>query len=132
MSFQPLGGLPVTRVPDRLAQERGLPRILRTDNGPECCGRAMLTWAHVRGVTLRLIEPGTPTQNAYIESFNGRFRDECLNEHWFTSLAHAQALIEAWRREYNEERPRKGLGGLTPAAYAQRLVAERSTVTVGL
>ena len=127
-----LGGLPVTRVLDRLAHERGLPRILRTDNGPEFCGRALLTWAHARGVTLRLIEPGKPTQHAFIESFNGRFRDECLNEHWFTSLAHAQALIEAWRREYNEERPKKGLGGLTPAGYAKRLVAERSTVTVGL
>jgi len=127
-----LGGLPVTRVLDRLALVRGLPRILRTDNGPEFCGRAMLTWASNRGVTLRLIEPGKPTQNAYIESFNGRFRDECLNEHWFTSMAHAQALIEAWRREYNEERPKKGLGGLTPARYAKQLVAERSTVTIGL
>ena len=127
-----LGGLPVTRALDRLAADRGLPRILRTDNGPEFCGRAMLTWAHARGVTLRLIEPGKPTQNAYIESFNGRFRDECLNEHWFTSLAHAQAVIEAWRREYNEERPKKGLGGLTPADYARRLSANASTVTVGL
>jgi transposase InsO family protein len=127
-----LGGVPVTRVFDRLAQERGLPRILRTDNGAEFCGRAMLTWAHDRGVTLRLTEPGKPTQNAYIESFNGRFRDECLNEHWFTSMAHAQVIIEAWRREYNEERPKKGLGGLTPAHYAKRLVTERSTVTVGL
>ena len=114
-----LGGLPVTRVLDALAITRGLPQVLRTDNGLEFCGRAMLTWAHERGVTLRLIEPGKPTQNAYIESFNGRFRDECLNEHWFTSLAHAQAVIETWRREYNEERPKKGLGGLTPAAYAQ-------------
>jgi putative transposase len=127
-----LGGLPVTRALDRLAADRGLPRILRTDNGPEFCGRAMLTWAHARGVTLRLIEPGKPTQNAYIESFNGRFRDECLNEHWFTSLAHAQTIIEAWRREYNEERPKKGLGGLTPADYARRLSANASTVTVGL
>ena len=127
-----LGGLPLTRALDRLAADRGLPRILRTDNGPEFCGRAMLTWAHARGVTLRLIEPGKPTQNAYIESFNGRFRDECLNEHWFTSLAHAEAIIEAWRREYNEERPKKGLGGLTPADYARRLSANASTVTVGL
>ena len=69
-----LGGLPVMRVLDRLALERGLPRVLRTDNGQEFCGRAMLTWAHARGVTLRLIEPGKPNQNAYIESFNGRFR----------------------------------------------------------
>ena len=106
-----------------LAITRGLPQVLRTDNGLEFCGRAMLTWAHARGVTLRLIEPGKPTQNAYIESFNGRFRDECLNEHWFTSLAHAQVVIETWRREYNEERPKKGLGGLTPAAYARQLTA---------
>lgn len=127
-----LGGLPVTRILDRLAIERGLPKVLRTDNGLEFCGRAMLTWAHHRGVTLRLIEPGKPNQNAYIESFNGRLRDECLNEHWFTSLAHAQVVIEAWRREYNEERPKKGLGGLTPAAYAERLIKETSTVTAGL
>ena len=127
-----LGGLPVTRVLDRLAFERGLPGVLRTDNGKEFCRRAMLTWAHTRGVTLRLIEPGKPNQNAYVESFNGRFHDECLNEHWFTSLAHTQVLIEAWRREYNEERPKNGLGGLTPAQYAKRLVAKRSTVTIGL
>jgi putative transposase len=127
-----LGGLPVTRVLEQLAVSRGLPQILRTDNGPEFCGRALLTWAHQRGLTLRLIEPGKPNQNAYIESFNGRFRDECLNEHWFTSVAHAQAVIENWRREYNEERPKKGLGGLTPDAYAKRLMKETGTVTVGL
>ena len=125
-----LGGLPVTRVLESLAMTRGLPQILRTDNGLEFCGRAMLTWAHARGVTLRLIEPGKPTQNAYIESFNGRFRDECLNEHWFTSLAHAQVVIETWRREYNEERPKKGLGGLTPAAYARQLTATTRTAKV--
>jgi putative transposase len=127
-----LGGLPVTRVLDQLAATRGLPQVLRTDNGPEFCGRAMLTWAHNRRLTLRLIEPGKPNQNAYIESFNGRFRDECLNEHWFTSLAHARAVIEDWRREYNEERPKKSLGGLTPAAYARKLMTETSTVTAGL
>jgi len=127
-----LGGLAVTRVLDRLAVIRGLPRVLRTDNALEFCGRAMLTWAHDRRVTLRLIEPGKPNQNAYIESFNGRFRDECLNEHWFTSLTHAQVVIETWRREYNEERPKKGLGGLTPAAYAKRLIRETSTFTAGL
>jgi putative transposase len=127
-----LGGRPVTRVLEQLAVSRGLPHILRTDNGPEFCGRAMLTWAHEHGLTLRLIAPGKPNQNAYIESFNGRFRDECLNEHWFTSVAHAQVVIETWRREYNEERPKKGLGGLTPAAYARRLMTETSTVTAGL
>jgi transposase InsO family protein len=125
-----IGGLVVTRVPEALAATRGLPQVLRTDNGLELCGCAMLTWAHTRGVTLRLIEPRKPTQNAFIESFNGRFRDECLNEHWVTSVAHAQAVIETWRREYNEERPKKGLGGLTPAAYARQLTANTNTAKV--
>mgnify|MGYP002648087224 CR=1 FL=1 len=118
----------LTRVLDHLALQRGLPGALRTDNGKEFCGRAMLTWAHQRGVALFLIEPGKPNQNAYIESFNGRFRDECLNEHWFTSLHHAKVLIEAWRREYNEERPKKSLGGLTPSAYAKQLAVKHDTV----
>ena len=92
--------------------------------------RTLSEWSRIEAVTV-----GTRTEvqlHAYVESFNGRFRDECLNEHWFTSLAHTQVLIEAWQREYNEERPKKGLGGLTPAQYAKRLVAKRSTVTIGL
>lgn len=92
----------------------------------------MLTWAHYRGVTLRLIEPGKPNQHACIESFNGRVHDECLNEHWSTSLGHAQVVIESSRREYHEERPKKSLGGLTPALYARQLAAERRIVTAGL
>ena len=116
-----MSGLMLTRVLDRLALSRGLPRVIRTDNGKEFCGKAMVEWAQARGVDLRLIEPGKPNQNAYIESFNGRLRDECLNEHWFTSLLQARTVIETWRREYNEERPKKGLGGLTPAAYARKL-----------
>ncbi|WP_088861245.1 IS3 family transposase [Laribacter hongkongensis] len=120
-----MGGLHLTRVLDKLVKTRGLPKAIRTDNGKEFCSRAMLSWAHARGVQLFLIEPGQPNQNAYIESFNGRFRDECLNEHWFTSLRHAQVVIEAWRREYNNERPKRALGGLTPAAYAESL-AEKS------
>ncbi len=119
----------LTRVLDHLALQRGLPGALRTDNGKEFCGRAMLTWAHQRGVALFLIEPGKPNQNNYIESFNGRFRDECLNEHWFTSLHHAKVIIVAWRREYNEERPKKSLSGLTPAAYAKQLVVKHDKVT---
>lgn len=117
-----MGGNQLVRILDQLAFTRGLPKAIRTDNGKEFCGRAMLNWAHSKGVQLFLIEPGKPNQNAYIESFNGRFRDECLNEHWFTSMAHARVIVEAWRREYNEERPKKSLGGLTPAAYAQRLI----------
>jgi transposase InsO family protein len=127
-----IGGHAVTRTLDRLAATRGLPQVIRTDNGKEFCGRAMLTWAHAHHVTLRLIEPGKPNQNAYIESFNGRLRDECLNEHWFANLAHAQVVIETWRREYNEERPKKALGGLTPAAYARQLAMKSATVTTGL
>jgi putative transposase len=116
-----ISGMGVTRVMDRLALSRGLPKVIRSDNGKEFCGKAMVNWAHERGVQLRLIEPGKPNQNAYIESFNGRLRDECLNEHWFPSLLHARTEIEIWRREYNEERPKKALGGLTPAAYAEQL-----------
>lgn len=116
-----ISGTGVTRVLDRLALTRGLPKIIRSDNGKEFCGKAMVTWAHERGVQLRLIEPGKPNQNAYIESFNGRLRDECLNEHWFPSLLHARTEIETWRREYNEDRPKKALGGLTPAAFAEQL-----------
>jgi putative transposase len=127
-----IGGHALTRILDRLAEERGLPQAIRTDNGKEFCGRAMLTWAHARGVRLFLIEPGKPNQNAYIESFNGRLRDECLNEHWFVSLAHARVVIEAWRREYNEERPKKSLGGLTPSAYARQLAGKSATLTPGL
>ena len=123
-----ISGQQVVRILERIGSYR-LPKIIRTDNGKEFCGKAMLTWAHERGIALRLIEPGKPNQNAYIESFNGRFRDECLNEHWFTSLAHAQVVIETWRREYNEERPKKALGGLTPAAYAKQLATKTDTVT---
>ena len=123
-----ISGHGVARILDRLALQRGLPRVIRTDNGKEFCGKAMLEWAHAHGVAMRLIEPGKPNQNAYVESLNGRLRDECLNEHWFTSLLHARTVIEAWRREYNQERPKKALGGLTPGAYAKTL-ATSGTLT---
>lgn len=116
-----ISGAYVTRILDRIKLERGLPGVIRADNGAEFCGRAMAVWAHENGVVLRFIEPGKPNQNAYVESFNGRLRDECLNEHWFTSLAHARAVIEDWRQDYNEQRPKKHLGGLPPAVYAARL-----------
>lgn len=120
-----ISGLMLTRILDRLALSRGLPRVIRTDNGKEFCGKAMVEWAHARGVDLRLIEPSKPNQNAYIESFNGRLRVECLNEHWFTNHLQAWTIIETWRREYNEERPKRALGGLTPAAYAKQLAEVR-------
>ena len=121
-----LGGHQLVRILELLARSRGLPKAIRTDNGKEFCSRAMVSWAHARGVQLLLIEPGKPNQNACIESFNGRFRAECLNEHWFTSLAHARVVVETWQREYNEERPKKALGGLTPAAYAQAMTHRNS------
>jgi putative transposase len=125
-----IGGDHLTRILDGICAQRGTPAVIRTDNGAEFTGKAMLNWAHRRGVALRLIEPGKPNQNAYVESFNGRLRDECLNEHWFMSLAHARALIEAWRREYNDERPKKSLGGLTPSQYAKQLATRPLTMPV--
>lgn len=127
-----IGGEMLTRILDRICQERSYPQVIRTDNGKEFCSRAMLSWCHLHGVKHCLIEPGKPNQNAYIESFNGRLRDECLNENWFLNLHHARVVIEAWRREYNEERPKKALGGLTPAAYARQLAMKTDTVNPGL
>ena len=116
-----ISGAYVTRILEAIKRGRGLPKVIRSDNGKEFCGRAMAIWAHENKVNLRFIEPGKPNQNAYVESFNGRLRDECLNEHWFTSLAHARVAIEEWRRDYNEDRPKKDLGGVPPAVYAARL-----------
>lgn len=127
-----IGGDHLVHMLDGICAQRGRPQVIRTDNGKEFTGKAMLNWAYRGGIALRLIQPGKPTQNAYVESFNGRLRDECLNEHWFTSLHHARVIIETWRREYNEERPKKGLGGLTPAAYARQLAMKEATVATGL
>jgi len=116
-----ISGHYVTRILDQAARFRGYPAAIRTDQGPEFTGRALDQWAYENGVQLKLIQPGKPTQNAYIESFNGKFRDECLNEHWFQSLAHAQAIIQAWRTDYNEQRPHSMLGYQTPAEAAEQL-----------
>ena len=113
-----IGGDYVARVLDRAGQFRGLPQVIRTDQGPEFTGKALDQWAWQRGVALRLIEAGKPTQNAYIESFNGKCRDECLNEHWFRSLAEARVLIAAWRKDYNQSRPHSALEYRTPAEFA--------------
>jgi transposase InsO family protein len=112
----------LVHIPEQLATKRGLLIAIRTENGKEFCCRAIMTWAYARAVQLFLIEPGKPNQNAYIESFNGRFRDECLNEHGFTCLQHVRLIDESWRKEYNDERPKQSLCGMTPAAYAQRLM----------
>jgi transposase InsO family protein len=109
-----------------------LPRIIRSDNGPEFVAKAILNWAHERNVNLRQIDPGNPNQNAYIENINGKLCDECLNEHWFTSLDYAQGVIETRRREYNDERPKRALGGLTPSEYARQNSQKANTLTVSL
>jgi len=115
-----ISGHYVTRVLDQAARFRGYPKAIRTDQGPEFTGKALDQWACQHGVQLKLIQAGKPTQNAFIESFNGRFRDECLNDHWFTSLPQARILIAAWRRDYNQHRPHSSLDYLTPAEFAAK------------
>ena len=118
-----LPGTRVVRVLDRLAGERGQPGQLVLDNGPELIGRVLEGWAHEHAVALHFIDPGKPIQNAHCESFHGRFRDECLNEHWFLGLADARRIVEAWRQDDNRDRPHSALGYQTPAEYAQRAIA---------
>ncbi len=113
-------GARVVRVLERLARVRGLPRVLVLDNGPEFTSRVLDQWAYRRGVELRFTEPGKPVQNAFVESFNGKFRDECLNQSWFVSLADAIRSIAAWRLDYNRHRPHSALNNLTPEEFAQR------------
>ena len=113
-------GTRVKAVLERLADTRGLPRSITVDHGPEFEGQVIDAWAYQRNVQLSFIRPGKPNENAYIESFNGKFRDECLNEHWFLTMAHARRAIETWRVEYNTERPHSSLGDLTPEEYAER------------
>jgi len=112
-----LPGRRVVRVLEQLRERRGLPEVLVTDNGPEFAGQALDVWAYEREVRLHFIEPGKPMQNAFVESFNGKFRDECLNEHWFVSLEDARRKIEAWRQDYNEVRPHSALGNRTPKEF---------------
>jgi putative transposase len=108
------------RVLERLRFGRGLPEVLVLDNGPEFTSRALDQWAYERGVELHFIQPGKPVQNAFVESFNGKFRDECLNTSWFANLAEATDAIESWRQDYNGHRPHSSLGNLTPEEFARR------------
>jgi putative transposase len=113
-----LPGQRVVGLLEDVARERGYPDVLVVDNGPELRGRDLDRWAHERGVRLFFIDPGKPMQNASIESFNGRFREECLDQSWFTSLSEARRVIEAWRLDYNLHRPHTSLRMRTPAAFA--------------
>lgn len=112
-----LSGGQVLAVLERLAATRGVPSSITVDNGPEFVCEKLRTWAARRAVELRFIQPGKPMQNGFVESLNGRFRDECLNAHLFLSMRHARWLIEAFRKEYNHERPHGSLRDQTPEEY---------------
>ncbi|MBY3239121.1 IS3 family transposase [Rhizobium laguerreae] len=123
-----LSGLRVARELDRIIEERGKPRMIVSDNGSEFTSNAILQWADRTKVGWHYIAPGKPIQNAFIESFNGRLRDEFLNETLFSSLAHARSALSNWRSDYNDQRPHSGLGWLTPAEFAQTLNPRRDAV----
>jgi len=112
----------VTGVLDRLIETRGKPQNIITDNGPEFTANAFLSWAEKHQIHVIHINPGKPMENAFIESFQGKLRDECLNLHWFTALADARGKIETWRQEYNTERPHRSLGNCTPCEFIERMV----------
>lgn len=112
----------VTAVLNQVIADRGVPKMLRTDNGPEFTCRHFDHWAHANRINLDFIQPGRPMQNGYVESFNGRLRDECLQVSWFTSIQEARDDVEAWRVDYNNTRPHSALGHLAPAQYVARLI----------
>jgi putative transposase len=113
-------GETVASVLDRIKTERRLPKRIKVDNGPEFISRALDAWAYFNNVKLDYSRPGTPTDNAYIESFNGSFREECLNVNWFMSLDDAADKICSWKKDYNEYRPHSALTYLTPAEFARK------------
>ena len=117
---QGITGEQVVAVMNRITAVRGAPKSIRVDNGPEFVSRALDQWAYLHRVTLDFSRPGKPTDNALVESFNGRLRDECLNTNWFLSLDHAKRKIEAWREHYNESRPHTALGYVPPREFAQQ------------
>jgi putative transposase len=127
--------LPASRVVealDTLLLVRGRPQAIVCDNGPEFLSLALDQWASAQGIRLDYIRPGHPVENCFIESFNGKLRDECLNQHHFTSLTEAQQQIEAWRQEYHTDRPHRGLGQRTPAEYAALFTPEEGLSSTGI
>lgn len=122
-----LKGTDVVRVLNHIKSQRGAPQFLFCDNGSEFTGQAMDLWAHQNDVKIDFSRPGKPTDNAFIESFNGTFRSECLSAHWFRSITVARHLIENWRREYNESRPHRALGQRTPSEFARHIAALRDS-----
>jgi len=125
---QRLTGEDVARVLSRIARQRGTPKRIYCDNGSEFCSRSMDLWAYSNKVTLEFSRPGKPTDNAFIESFNGSLRDECLNTHWFTDLADAKVKLKSWMKDYNESRPHRALNDLSPLEFESKWLKETSKV----
>ena len=125
---QSLKGSDVVRVLERVGTTRKLPRSIRVDNGTEFTSKILDQWAYLNGVELDFIRPGKPTENGLIESFNGRVREECLNENWFLSIEDAREKIEAWRQHYNHDRPHRALGTLSPAEFIKTLNSSEATI----
>ena len=121
---QHLRGEHVVAALDRIRNDRGVPKYLRTDHGSEFISRIVDLWAYQHHVAMDFTRPGKPTDNGHVESFNGRLREECLNTHWFRNIEEAQREIDAWRKDYNETRPHRTLGGLTPNEYAAKAANE--------
>jgi putative transposase len=121
----------VIEVLSRLVSERGAPAFLRSDNGPEFVSKALLSWIVAQGIGTALIEPGKPWQNGVTESFNGKFRDECLSLEWFRSRAEAKVIIETWRRHYNQVRPHSSLSYLTPNEFVAQQANAASRQATG-
>lgn len=119
-----LGGHGVVAALMQVVEGKGLPKSIRIDNGPEFTSKALYQWAYMNGVELDFIRAGKPTDNALIEAFNGRFREECLNESWFLSLEDAREKVEEWRQHYNRERPHGSLGNIPPLEFAGVLVSK--------
>ena len=118
---QRLRAADVVSVLERLRASRGCPQSLSCDNGSEFTSQLVDLWAYTHQVRIDYSRPGKPTDNAFVESFNGTFRDECLNAHWFESIGDARGIVESWRVEYNESRPHRALGEVPPAEFARRL-----------
>ncbi len=115
-----INGVRVTNILNRVAMFRGLPDMIKVDNGPEFISKALDAWAYQRHVQLQFSRPGKPVDNRFIESFNGRLRDECLNDNWFMSMSHARDVVETWRIDYNETRPHSSLNDLTPSEFINK------------
>lgn len=123
-----LNGESVLSLLEELLRERGKPEIILSDNGTEFTSNKVTRWQKEKKISWEYIEPGKPYQNGSVESFNGKLRDECLNEHWFLSLEEAKEIIEKWRNHYNEKRPHSSLGGLTPNELASQLREKNSSI----